>query len=131
MAGDGGYIMDASAIVQNDARVENIRAMTDFTREYGIYSSGMRAQPAPGPQVWRRAFGRPAASVLAGAKAQQDHGAMHRPGGQEREGWPPVKDDEELIRECLEPDRRPGQHVHLADSASPSEIHLTTRSREP
>ena len=38
VAGDGGYIMDASAIVQNDARVENIRAMTDFTREYGVYS---------------------------------------------------------------------------------------------
>jgi len=37
VAGDGGYIMDASAIVQNDAQVENIRAMTDFTREYGAY----------------------------------------------------------------------------------------------
>ncbi len=35
--GDGGYIMDASAIVQNDAKVENIKAMTDFTREYGVY----------------------------------------------------------------------------------------------
>lgn len=34
---DGGYIMDASAIVQNDAKVENIRAMTEFTREYGAY----------------------------------------------------------------------------------------------
>jgi hypothetical protein len=37
VARDGGYIMDASAIVQNDATVENIRAMTDFTREYGVY----------------------------------------------------------------------------------------------
>ena len=37
VARDGGYIMDASAIVQNDAKVENIRAMTDFTREYGVY----------------------------------------------------------------------------------------------
>ncbi|MBW8042102.1 MAG: hypothetical protein FVQ85_19165 [Planctomycetes bacterium] len=37
VAGDGGYIMDASAIVQNDAKVENIKAMTDFTREYGVY----------------------------------------------------------------------------------------------
>ena len=37
VAGDGGYIMDAGAIVQNDAKVENIRAMTDFTREYGVY----------------------------------------------------------------------------------------------
>ncbi|UCG49034.1 MAG: hypothetical protein JSU94_04475 [Phycisphaerales bacterium] len=37
VAGDGGYIMDASAIVQDDAKVENIRAMTEFTREYGVY----------------------------------------------------------------------------------------------
>jgi hypothetical protein len=37
VTGDGGYIMDASAIVQDDAKVENIRAMTEFTREYGVY----------------------------------------------------------------------------------------------
>ncbi|MGC8843220.1 MAG: uroporphyrinogen decarboxylase family protein, partial [bacterium] len=35
---DGGYIMDASAIIQNDAKIENIKAMTEFTREYGVYS---------------------------------------------------------------------------------------------
>ncbi len=37
VAGDGGYIMDAAAIVQDDAKVENIKAMTEFTREYGVY----------------------------------------------------------------------------------------------
>jgi uroporphyrinogen-III decarboxylase len=37
VARDGGYIMDASAIIQNDAKVENIQAMTDFTLEYGVY----------------------------------------------------------------------------------------------
>lgn len=37
VARDGGYIMDASAIVQNDGKVENMKAMTDFTREYGVY----------------------------------------------------------------------------------------------
>jgi len=37
VAGDGGYIMDASAIVQDDGKVENIKAMTEFTREYGVY----------------------------------------------------------------------------------------------
>lgn len=47
VARDGGYIMDAGAIVQNDAKVENIRAMTDFTREYGVYSSGCSAPPQP------------------------------------------------------------------------------------
>ncbi len=34
---EGGYIMDASAIMQDDTKVENLRAMTDATREYGVY----------------------------------------------------------------------------------------------
>ncbi len=40
IARDGGYIMDASAIMQNDTKVENIKALTNFTREYGVYSDG-------------------------------------------------------------------------------------------
>ena len=45
VAGDGGYIMDASAIVQNDARVENVQAMIEFTREYGNYGGQPLAEP--------------------------------------------------------------------------------------
>jgi len=37
VARDGGYVMDASAIMQNDTKPENLRALTDFTREYGVY----------------------------------------------------------------------------------------------
>ncbi|MBM3498944.1 MAG: hypothetical protein FJX74_09765 [Armatimonadetes bacterium] len=37
VARDGGYICDASAIMQDDTSVENMRAMTDFVREYGVY----------------------------------------------------------------------------------------------
>jgi uroporphyrinogen-III decarboxylase len=37
VAQDGGYIMDASSIIQGDAKVENMRAMTEATREYGVY----------------------------------------------------------------------------------------------
>jgi hypothetical protein len=52
-AKDGGYIMDASAIVQNDARVENLRAMTEATREFGVYSAGSLGDlpdiPGPNP----------------------------------------------------------------------------------
>ena len=47
VARDGGYIMDASAIVQNDAKVENMQAMTDFTRDYGVYSRGMSTAAPP------------------------------------------------------------------------------------
>ena len=48
VAGDGGYIMDASAIMQNDTSIENMKAMTEFTREYGVYSSSSSpASPMP------------------------------------------------------------------------------------
>lgn len=47
-AGDGGFVMDASAIMQNDSTVENVRAMTEFTRDYGRYSqAGCAPPPAP------------------------------------------------------------------------------------
>jgi hypothetical protein len=39
VARDGGYIMDAGAIMQDDTLVENLRALTEFTREYGVYSA--------------------------------------------------------------------------------------------
>jgi hypothetical protein len=34
---DGGYIMDACAIMQDDTSAENLRVLTEFTREYGVY----------------------------------------------------------------------------------------------
>ena len=37
VAADGGYIMDAGAIMQDDSKVENVQAMTDAAREYGRY----------------------------------------------------------------------------------------------
>jgi len=66
VARDGGYIMDASAIVQNDAKVENVRAMTDFTREHGVYSRGHSIPAAPEPQPDRpiRKFVSSAADTL-------------------------------------------------------------------
>jgi len=48
-ARDGGYILDASAILQNDATVENVRVMTEFTREYGKYPGVAAEGPVPGP----------------------------------------------------------------------------------
>ena len=40
--------MDASAIMQNDATLENLRAMTDATREYGVYRSPSSPSPPAG-----------------------------------------------------------------------------------
>lgn len=37
VAKDGGYILDASAIIQNDAKPENVRAMSESAWEFGRY----------------------------------------------------------------------------------------------
>ncbi|TWT82789.1 Uroporphyrinogen decarboxylase (URO-D) [Planctomycetes bacterium CA13] len=46
VAKEGGYIMDASAIVQNDATVDRMRILTEATLEYGVYSRGHSTPPA-------------------------------------------------------------------------------------
>ena len=51
VAGDGGYIMDASAIMQSDASIENLQALTQFTHEYGVYSGAAESIPAPMPSA--------------------------------------------------------------------------------
>jgi hypothetical protein len=40
VAANGGYIMDAGAIMQDDTSVENLRVLTQTTREYGAYPAG-------------------------------------------------------------------------------------------
>jgi hypothetical protein len=49
----GGYIMDASAIMQSDASVANVRAMTGFTRDYGVYSASPSSAAPPPPPAAR------------------------------------------------------------------------------
>jgi hypothetical protein len=49
VAGEGGYVMDASAIVQDDAKLENVRAMVDFAREYGDYGGEPSVEPPTPP----------------------------------------------------------------------------------
>jgi hypothetical protein len=66
LAPRGGYIMDASAILQNDASVENLRAMTDFTREYGVYRASTRP-PRPAAAAQAGADGAPSTGPRPGA----------------------------------------------------------------
>ncbi len=66
-ARDGGFIMDASAIMQNDAKPENVRVMTEFTREYGQYGGMPSATMPAAPGAGRKAAAPP--SFLAGSDA--------------------------------------------------------------
>ena len=55
---EGGYIMDASAIMQNDTTPENMRALVEATHEFGCY------------EPWcRRSCGRPDTPIRGHAPA--------------------------------------------------------------
>jgi hypothetical protein len=99
LARDGGYIMDASAIVQNDAKVENVRAMTEFTREYGVYSDSTPSieWPEPNPAV------RTPADVAADLRSRGDiRPGVCYPWNRKRTALPPIQGDEALARRVWE-----------------------------
>jgi uroporphyrinogen-III decarboxylase len=91
---EGGYIMDASAIIQNDAAIENLRAMTDATLEYGVYKSpsapSSKLPPLP-------------AAAASGALPDWIPAAGIRPGvcfpfEQKMRELPPICGDPDLLR---------------------------------
>jgi len=49
VAPNGGYIMDAGAIMQDDTSIENMKMMTKVCREHGVYSSGTYKPPVATP----------------------------------------------------------------------------------
>jgi len=97
VARDGGYIMDASAIVQNDAKVENIRAMTDFTREYGVYSSS--SPPSEPSRRFGHPFGKERFSPFTKSRVAP---GVCCPWEKKVKELPPISGRPELIRQVWE-----------------------------
>jgi hypothetical protein len=99
VAADGGYILDASAIVQNDAKVENIRAMTDFVREYGVYGGGHLPATPPKPPA-------PKDAACRGAHYDLIKPAMAPgvciPWAEKLKELPPITGDADLCRQVWE-----------------------------
>jgi len=94
VAGDGGYIMDASAIMQNDTKVENLQAMTEFTRDYGVYSSSSE-QAAPAEPVAKT----PAAAIPAGPGPGP---GVCVPWAEKLDELPPITGDADLAQRIWE-----------------------------
>ncbi len=91
-AGDGGYIMDASAILQNDAKPENVRAMTEFTREYGQYGGSPKAELPP--PIFE---GDPVTDPLPDF-AKNAHPGACTPWPERKQQLPPITGDESLVQ---------------------------------
>lgn len=89
---DGGYILDAGAIMQNDTSIENMQVMTNYIREHGGYS---RSSPAPKPAIFQAppdprllaSHRRPAGTVV--------------PWADERARLPEITGDQEIVRRTL------------------------------
>lgn len=98
VAQDGGYIMDAGALIMNDAKVENVQAMIDFTREYGGYDSGVSPRSleeivgVPRPQPTDR---------VSGAEQKRPPGVVF-PWTEKRKELPEYIEDEGLTRRVWE-----------------------------
>ncbi len=103
VAGDGGYIMDASAIVQNDAKVENVRAMTEFTREYGVYGSGSsNSHDDSQSDQSESATGEDPVARMAKEKGLKIKPGVCIPWEQKLEQLPEIPGDKDLVREVWE-----------------------------
>ena len=103
VARDGGYIMDASAIMQNDTSIENLRALTDFTREYGIYSASSRSASSVAPRAETPAA-HPAASNpgLAGRVQPAVRPGVCLPWEEKLKELPAITGDPQLARRVWE-----------------------------
>ena len=100
VAHDGGYIMDAGAIMQNDTCPENLRAMTEVCRDLGTYSAGSYAPPTdtppaempPSPAARRELCG------LGGSPQPAIPPGICMPWTQKAQELPEIMGDRQLVR---------------------------------
>ncbi len=102
VARDGGYIMDASAIMQDDTRSENLRALTDFTREYGVYSGQPTRALANPPRPCDGAEDVAALPGLTGRPPAHPKPGVCLPWEQKAEELPALTGDPDLLRQVWE-----------------------------
>ena len=98
---NGGYIMDASGTVQNDAKVENMQAMTETTLEYGVYSQGHAGTPATGAPKPLPEDATPGSFMRSPASNKTTPGVCV-PWSQMREQIPNVDGDQRLCQSIWE-----------------------------
>ncbi len=103
VAKEGGYIMDASAIMQDDTSIENLRALTDVTREYGVYSAGS-TQSSANLAALRPYHGADVSKLtgLAGLAAPRIKPGICRPWEEKAMELPPITGDQDLVRRVWE-----------------------------
>ncbi|MEW6161336.1 MAG: uroporphyrinogen decarboxylase family protein, partial [Verrucomicrobiota bacterium] len=100
VAPNGGYIMDAGAIMQDDTRIENLRALTEVCREEGVYPSGTYAAPGTLPpcESADSIHARAALTGMSGRAASRIPPGVCRPWEEKVKEIPEISGDKALIR---------------------------------
>lgn len=100
VAKDGGYIMDAGAIMQDDTRSDNLRALTEICREEGVYAAGRHSAPTPLPpcELATSLESRAAVRGMAGRAAPRSAPGVCFPWDEKVKELPEISGDRELIR---------------------------------
>jgi hypothetical protein len=100
VAAEGGYIMDAGAIMQDDTSIENLRVLTDVTRELGVYPAGSYQEPTPLPpgEMAASLADRAALTGMAGRAVPDIAPGICRPWETKALECPEITGDKELVR---------------------------------
>jgi hypothetical protein len=103
VAADGGYIMDAGAIMQDDTRPENLRALTEVTRELGVYSSGISVGGDLAPaEVESAKLSRAKVQGMAGRDGAKVRPGVCLPWEEKVKELPAITGDPDLVRSVWE-----------------------------
>lgn len=100
VAAQGGYILDAGAIMQDDTRTENLRALTETCREEGGYAPGSFAPPTalPPSDLAASLVSRASVTGMTGRAAPLVPPGVCRPWESKRQELGQLPGDIDLIR---------------------------------
>ena len=104
VAQDGGYIMDAGAIMQDDTDIENMKMMTKVCREHGVYSAGSFKPPTDTPpcDVLSSVTSRQKVKGMAGRSTPRVKPGVCFPWDQRAKDLPPITGDKDMVRRVWE-----------------------------
>jgi hypothetical protein len=104
VAKDGGYIMDAGAIMQDDTNIDNMKMMTQVCREHGVYASGSYKTPTDTPpcDLAPSVESRKKVTGMAGRKTPKVKPGVCFPWEQRVKDLPEITGDPAMIQEIWE-----------------------------
>ena len=102
VAASGGYIMDASAIMQNDTSAANLRVLTETAREFGVYPGAPAPTATPACDLPGSAADRGTLAGLAGRPGPHVAPGVCTPWEEKALELPAVTGNADLVRRVWE-----------------------------